>query len=343
MSSARGPLRPDGRRPRSTKRRLLEAGRLLLGVGLLVYLAASGVIEWSALGELLSDWRLTGTALLLLAVAAVMTAARLCLLLRPRGYRITWWASTRLTLIGAFFNLCLPGAGGGDLVRIYYATLGNEGHRSEVATIMILDRVTGFFAMVTLPVLLAPLFPALVTGRVVVGALVAAAGLAVVALAGFFVLVILAGRFRSGARLVSRVPGGEHLRRVGAAVLAFKDCPGALVRAAALSLVIQAMTVGAVLLLAVASPASDFGWSAALLIPLGFVANALPLTPGGLGVGEAAFDALFSLGGLEGGAEAILGWRLLMLLIGLTGAVFYLRGDRRFVFRSPSAGGETGV
>lgn len=334
MSSPRGPAPPS--KGRGLGRRLLDAGRLLLGVGLIVYLAVSGVIEWSALAELLSDWRLTGTALLLLAVAAVLTAGRLCLLLRPRGYRITWWASTRLTLIGAFFNLCLPGAGGGDLVRIYYATVGNEGYRSEVATIMVLDRVTGFFAMVALPVLLAPLFPALVAGRAVVGSLVAAAALAVAGLLAFFLVVIRAGRLQGRFGFLSRLPGERYLRSIASAVLAFRDCPGALVRAVALSLFIQSMTVGAVLLLVVASPASEFGWSAALLTPLGFVANALPLTPGGLGVGEAAFDGLFSLGGLEGGAEAILGWRLLMLLIGLAGAFFYLRGDRRFVFRAPS-------
>jgi hypothetical protein len=62
----------------------------------------------------------------------------------------------------------------------------------------------------------------------------------------------------------------------------------------------------------------------ALLIPLGFVANALPLTPGGLGVGEAAFDQLFQLAGFSGGAVALLGWRLLMLLIGLPGLVVYI-------------------
>jgi uncharacterized membrane protein YbhN (UPF0104 family) len=62
----------------------------------------------------------------------------------------------------------------------------------------------------------------------------------------------------------------------------------------------------------------------ALLIPLGFVANSLPLTPGGLGVGEAAFDQLFQLAGFTGGAVALLGWRLLILLIGLPGLVVYI-------------------
>jgi uncharacterized membrane protein YbhN (UPF0104 family) len=68
-----------------------------------------------------------------------------------------------------------------------------------------------------------------------------------------------------------------------------------------------------------------------VLIPLGFTANALPFTPGGLGVGEAAFNKLFALAGLTGGAEALLGWRLLTILIGLLGLAFYLQGRKRFV------------
>jgi uncharacterized membrane protein YbhN (UPF0104 family) len=73
-----------------------------------------------------------------------------------------------------------------------------------------------------------------------------------------------------------------------------------------------------------------------VLIPMGFLANTLPLTPGGLGVGEAALNRLFSLAGFTGGAEALLGWRMLMLLIGLLGLGFYLRGSARFVHGEPS-------
>jgi uncharacterized membrane protein YbhN (UPF0104 family) len=69
-----------------------------------------------------------------------------------------------------------------------------------------------------------------------------------------------------------------------------------------------------------------------VLIPMGYIANALPITPGGLGVGEAAMEALFTMSGLGGGAETILGWRVIMIIVGLLGLVFYLKGEKRFVF-----------
>jgi uncharacterized membrane protein YbhN (UPF0104 family) len=67
---------------------------------------------------------------------------------------------------------------------------------------------------------------------------------------------------------------------------------------------------------------------------LGFLANTLPVTPGGLGVGEAAFKMLFSMAGLAGGAEVLLGWRLLMILMGLLGLAFYVQGHTRFIHES---------
>jgi hypothetical protein len=48
-------------------------------------------------------------------------------------------------------------------------------------------------------------------------------------------------------------------------------------------------------------------------------------------VGEAAFAKLFALAGLSGGADLLLGWRFLSLLVGLGGLFFYFEGRKRFV------------
>ena len=79
------------------------------------------------------------------------------------------------------------------------------------------------------------------------------------------------------------------------------------------------------------SPSAANLWQASLLIPLGFLVNTIPLSPGGLGVGEAAFNALFSLVGLNGGADTLLGWRLLTIVLSLPGLPVYLQGRGRFV------------
>jgi uncharacterized membrane protein YbhN (UPF0104 family) len=86
------------------------------------------------------------------------------------------------------------------------------------------------------------------------------------------------------------------------------------------------------------------GWTPrmCLVIPIGHIVNSLPLTPGGLGVGETAFNALFNITGLRGGAEALLCSRIWMGLVGLIGFAFYLRGIRRKVFDEEVMADETG-
>jgi uncharacterized membrane protein YbhN (UPF0104 family) len=72
-----------------------------------------------------------------------------------------------------------------------------------------------------------------------------------------------------------------------------------------------------------------------LVVPMGELANCLPLTPGGLGVGEAAFHSLFDLSGLHGGVEALLCWRIWRAMVGLIGLGVYLGGLGRVVFEQP--------
>jgi len=69
----------------------------------------------------------------------------------------------------------------------------------------------------------------------------------------------------------------------------------------------------------------------ALGAPLAFLANMLPLTPWGIGVGETALASLLRLAEHTGGGELMLAWRLLMLVPALCGLVVYLRGQRRWV------------
>jgi hypothetical protein len=60
--------------------------------------------------------------------------------------------------------------------------------------------------------------------------------------------------------------------------------------------------------------------------------NSLPLTPGGIGIGETAFTALFRLTGINGGAETLLCVRLWNVLVGLLGLLVYLFGMQRSVY-----------
>jgi uncharacterized protein (TIRG00374 family) len=262
-----------------------------------------------------------------------LTSWRLCLLLEPRGLHLSLGSSYRLTLIGSFFNTFLPGGAGGDIVRIYYAMRGNEGRRTEIATIILLDRVFGTLALVLLPLLLAPMFPQLLRSVPMLRGMLWIAAAAAAAMLGGL-LICFTGRADDGslaARIFQRLPLGSYAKRIYETVHAYRHDRTTLVGVLAISLLVHSLLVVSMLILVHVTSADGVRWPMAVLIPLGFVANTLPLTPGGLGVGEVAFRTLFQLGGFTGGVEALLGWRVLTVLITVPGLLFHLQGRKEYL------------
>lgn len=323
---------------------LFTALRIAVGIGLLWYLGASGAIEWRALLGMLHAWPITLVAFLLLLVDMMVTSSRLCVLLAARGMHLSVLGSTKLTLIGFFFNLCLPGSTGGDLMKIYYATEGNRGRRTEVTTIILLDRASGMFALMIWPLLVAPFFPELLAKVPVLKPLLGGAAIVAVVLLVSFLLAWSRWLKQSALLqwLFRRLPLGSYLERVYETVHAYRNHPGAVLASVGISLVAHTMSVGVTMLAIAAVNPAGAAWPMAVLIPLGHLANTVPLTPGGLGVGEAAFNKLFSMAGLTGGAEGLLGWRLLTVMLGLLGLWFYLQGRRKVVhLAAEAAAGES--
>ncbi len=323
--------------------------RLGIGVALLATLAATGALNWSALGGLLREWRFTLAAAVLVTTATSTTAWRLCLLLRPRGFDLGLGASVRLTLIGVFFNVAMPGSSGGDLVRIYYAAKGNEGRRAEIVTILLLDRVIGLLALLLYPVLLAPLYLPLLAGNAALrGVVLTSAGLvAALALSVWLLLGKGAGRAVI-SRLLDRVPGGALVRRAVGTLRGYGEDKRPLWKALAVSFAAHGLGVMGFVLLARATVSAGLEWSLFVIVPIGLVVNTIPLTPGGLGVGEAAFAVLFGIAGLQGGPEVLISWRLVTIVVGLAGLAFYLQGRRQFVTArrlasAPAAGSAGGT
>lgn len=314
-----------------TRRQLILAiTRAAVGVGLLALLTTGDVLEWSALLPLARGWPLFSAALLVLAADLVVTSSRLSLLLRAIGLNLPIGAATRLSLIGLFFNLFLPGGGGGDLVRIYYAAQSAPGRGAEITTVMVLDRVCGAYAMILLPVLLAPMilpaFQGILLVQILVGLGAAAAFIIPVGL-----WILLRWNVPSGGSSGRHTQLIALLGRMYATARVFRCHLGRLARAVAVSLGAHALSIIIMLMLAEAMLPAGADPRMALLIPLGFLANTLPITPGGLGVGEAAMDGLFGLVGLSGGAELLLAWRLLSVPLALAGLGVYIRGRRRWI------------
>lgn len=301
---------------------------------MLWYLASMGSIEWSSFSGLAKAWQYTLIAIGLFFIATVLQALRLQLLINAHLLKLTFFAAVKLTFIGLFFSTYLPGATGGDLVKIYYASKGNPGGRAEVITILLLDRFIGLYSLLTLPLLLAPFFPDLIAAQPALQTLL---GASLAIACGIVLASYIGARFElADSQFLHRIERkyrfGQLFIRILHTLHFYRNSMGVIFRALLFSYVVQLLMVGVSMAIAQAINPAGADPKMLLLVPMAYLVNSLPITPGGLGVGEAALESLFNMSGLSGGAETIIGWRLIMIIVGLLGLVFYLKGEKRFVF-----------
>jgi glycosyltransferase 2 family protein len=308
--------------------------RVAIGMTILVYLAKSGRVNFSSLTRLFRVWPITLAAVGFLLLDILMMSIRASLLFRSARLSLSPANGFQLNLIGFLFSTFLPGAAGGDIARLVYATRQNHGRRAEVATVLILDRFVGLFSLVVLPILLAPFFLDLLRSLSMLRRLLYTDALLAGLMVASVALVTSSAFTRSWVvRSLGAWPTIKNLAvRVLDAMAAQGKARSTLFFAFVLSLLANlALIVVTALGLYAVNPQS-FSTRLALVAPIGHLANSLPLTPGGIGVGEAAFNALFKLTGIRGGAEALLCVRLWNISVGLLGLLVYLFGMGRIVY-----------
>lgn len=299
---------------------------------LMAYLIHSAAIDWSAFGGFLDHPEIVAAALGMLAVSVVVTAMRLPILLRAMGFDLPVLPAIQLTLMGMFFGLFLPGSASGDAAKIYYAVSHQaRGTRAELATVVLFDRAIGMWAMFVMPFAALPFFYSAFAESEEIRALFAFCG-AVFGVGGGMLGVVLFAPdgLVDRARSLLSV---ELVWRVIDAVRGFRTHLRAIALAFLVSIGAHSAAIGTTAFVAGAVAPDSQVAELALVVPLGFVANALPLTPGGIGVGEWAFHRLFESIGLDGGAEVALGWRLGILCCALVGGLLYARGFRHRLSR----------
>lgn len=310
------------------KVQLTRLARIALGVVLLVVVVrASG--GGSLLRSLLANAWVISLFLVQTGIGAVVEAKRLAILLGAQGVQLRMPNGLRLVAAAASFTYAVPGGTGGDLVKLYYLASDRRGRGVEVATVLLVDRAIGLFALLCVALILA-----LIAGVARGGTVVAwAVGLAFggMLLEAAVMALAWSRRFRGSGLyrfLTARAPLAPYWRRLFDAAYEFRNHRGRVMLAVALSVVGQSLLAGAFgmagIVLLGGAPAVLTG----ALGLLGLVANALPVTPAGLGVGEAAFQTLFAAAGYVGGAQLILAWRLGMVPLAITGAILYAVGLR---------------
>ncbi|MDP6539304.1 MAG: lysylphosphatidylglycerol synthase transmembrane domain-containing protein [Planctomycetota bacterium] len=261
-------------------------------------------------------------ALLLLAAGFGAGVTRWWRILLLARCPCSWSGALRLTGLGMFFNLIMPGLTGGDLVKAVLVVREHPERRADALATVVLDRLVGLWALVALATLSVWLG----------GAGFAPLRLPVLAALGAAtagVSVILSRRLRRGLRLdalVERVPGRARLQRLEEGARVFAGRPGALAVAVGLSGA-NHLAIGGAVLAIVRAFGADLGIVQAVGISsIANAGSAIPISPSGWGVGEALYRSLFELIGAEGsvGVATSVTYRLCLLVLGLAGGIFLL-------------------
>ena len=66
------------------------------------------------------------------------------------------------------------------------------------------------------------------------------------------------------------------------------------------------------------------------IMPIGLITIALPVAPGGIGIGHAAFESLYQLVGLSGGADVFNLYIIVQLAVYMLGGIPYLLHSREY-------------
>jgi glycosyltransferase 2 family protein len=291
-----------------------------VGLALLAWLGWSGRLDLRPLFSAPWDARhLLGMVVLLASM--IVQGLRWWQLLKTQDIRFSFLKTLQLTWIGQFFAAVLPGMAGGELARGYYIFHEVPSARTAGVSTVLVDRALGLYAFLFLGIIA---LSAQLIGHKGAASPVFDLGLWNLLLFVGVSLVFLALTLRrSRGAVLKLLPSG--LRAVLDATLSAYSTRGrAMAICFVLSLLAGIMVIGS-FQIASRITHSPLSWEQVVLVcPLVFIAAILPISPGGIGIGETAASLLFARFGVETGATIMLIVRIWILLLRLPGGLLYM-------------------
>jgi glycosyltransferase 2 family protein len=341
--------------------------KVAFGLGLVWLLWHNGLFDFASMWEAFRR----NPAWIALALAAhgmvyVLLGIRWTRLVRQAGFPLSARLGIRLTFVSHFFSSILPGNGAGDLFKAWIASRqilsspnGILTHRNSDGSVTEIVQSAGAPVRMSLPQTLGTMLPDRLSGMtglfggwllclllvffrdaplrpLLTPFLIGAGGIFTALLVLLFWLPKLSGIL---AERTTQTRWAFFLKPLRDVLEALRECGTskiALLQALGISIVVQGFfylaCFGCSKALGYEIPLQTLGCA----MPLVALFNSLPVSPGGLGIGEGvAAAALRGLGyAPQAGAQVMLLLRLVLSVWALTGFVFWLslrRGARQEV------------
>jgi uncharacterized protein (TIRG00374 family) len=305
---------------------LTWAVKLLVSGGLLYWLLSrvDRAQLWSNIQQASPLWLAAALALYLLMI--VVSAWRWKQLLDAQEVPATVRHLVASYLVATYFNNFLPSNIGGDVIRIS-DTADAAGSKTRAAAIVLFDRVIGLIGLVLVAALGAtiatemgdtePFDPLWLWAGLIAGTL---------AISVTLMKPALIGKLLTPLRVFHREWVDERINQILESLGNFASRPSALVRCLSGSIAVQIILVFFYAAIARAMGVPMPIVHLAVLIPMSFIVQMLPISMNGFGVREAVFGLYFARLGLpreSGIALSFLGAALIMLF-SVSGAIVML-------------------
>jgi glycosyltransferase 2 family protein len=280
---------------------------------------------WASARTANPAWLVAALGVYLLMILA--SAWRWGLLLHAQHVRVAFGRLTSSFLVATFWNNFLPSNIGGDVIRIA-DTAAAAGSKTRAATVVLVDRGIGLLGLVLVAALGATAGPRLIDSGPGVGA-----GLLWMAFLGATLVAVPAllmpqalPRLLKPLRIFHPEWIDERLARLAATLERFRESPSALLSCFAGAVAVQAILVAYYLAIA-RSMHIPIGFAElAVVVPISFIVQMVPVSMNGFGVREATFGFYFTRLGLplESALLVSLVGAAVIMIFSLSGAAAYL-------------------
>lgn len=311
---------------------ILFALKLALAGWIIWFLAHSNLLEPKALKALLRPDAPLLFALMALVATVMLAAYRWWLLLRVQGIGVPLLQTLKPSYVGFGLNQFLPGGVGGDVVRLAFVLRIAADSKTRGITTLLADRALGLASLMALTLYLfishrgdLPDNPHLMV-MVDASAVCISLGLLVAVVAIF--LPDDLGFSRWIHARIPHAPLVDALVNTAAALHSFRRTPLQVGASFVVSLGVQLMVAVTLYHISTLMGFSVALWHLILASSVAQIAALLPLTPGGIGVGEVAFAGMLTLLGYPaalGLSSILIGFRVLSVFISLPAYVVYFK------------------
>jgi uncharacterized protein (TIRG00374 family) len=316
------------------KNTLKVALKLGLGAVLIYYVLHSKMVDFNSLHFMLSRPTYWLIAFIMLGISALSCAIRWHIIVRAQGLSLSLKDLFELTMIGNFFNTFMPGSVGGDLIKAWYVAGHEHQRKTKAVFTVLLDRVIGlavilFYAAFTLFIHsdwvserkelqgIAYFLWAFTSASLVIG-----------------VIFFLSTKWKAPKNLKwwEFIKSKRPIGNIIDSLLLYRNHFSQV----SMALILSGVSIsGVVWLYAYQGQAIGINMDLAhyfFIVPIGLTVSAVPLLPGGIGVGQVAFFTLFQWANVpnpELGSTLCTLMQVYTILFNCLGAIFYVKYKKK--------------